>query len=154
MPPTVDSGLVADLYAVAATKFVLFLYCWGLRKKSSQVHVLWEDHRNDLFINGFGEHLAILLGADFSDMLDAGILMSAGGSKLAWWLDPTGAVNVSLLILDQGRALTAKTHRSPLVLSCCGHARSTRDLSCLVENRRRTTSCIDHLQGYDLQRGD
>jgi hypothetical protein len=28
--------------------------------------MLWEDHRNDLFINGFG------------------LLMSAGGSKLAW----------------------------------------------------------------------
>ena len=37
-----------------------------LRKNSSQVEVLWEDHRNDLFINGFG------------------ILMSAGGSKLKW----------------------------------------------------------------------
>ncbi|KZP28902.1 CDF-like metal transporter [Athelia psychrophila] len=60
--------------AAFAVKFVLFLYCWGLRAKSSQVHVLWEDHRNDLFVNGFG------------------ILMSAGGSKLAWWLDPTGAV--------------------------------------------------------------
>ena len=24
-----------------------------------------------------------------------GILMSAGGSKLAWWLDPTGAIIVS-----------------------------------------------------------
>lgn len=35
-------------------KFVLFLYCFTLRSKSSQVHVLWEDHRNDLFINGFG----------------------------------------------------------------------------------------------------
>jgi len=58
-------------------KFALFLYCWGLRSKSSQVYVLWEDHRNDLFINGFG------------------ILMSAGGSKLTWWLDPTGAIIIA-----------------------------------------------------------
>lgn len=35
-------------------KFLLFLYCMSLRRASSQVHVLWEDHRNDLFINGFG----------------------------------------------------------------------------------------------------
>lgn len=35
-------------------KFALFIYCTGLRSKSSQIHVLWEDHRNDLFINGFG----------------------------------------------------------------------------------------------------
>lgn len=60
---------VPSLIAVAAAlgaKFVLFLYCLPLRKKSSQVEVLWEDHRNDLFINGFG------------------LLMSAGGSKLKW----------------------------------------------------------------------
>jgi hypothetical protein len=36
-------------------KFLLFLYCYSLRSKSSQVEVLWEDHRNDLFINSFGE---------------------------------------------------------------------------------------------------
>jgi hypothetical protein len=47
-------------------KFMLFLYCFSIRKHSSQVQVLWEDHRNDLFINGFG------------------LLMSAGGSKWAW----------------------------------------------------------------------
>ncbi|EGN93650.1 hypothetical protein SERLA73DRAFT_189385 [Serpula lacrymans var. lacrymans S7.3] len=58
--------------AALAVKLVLFFYCLSLRSKSSQVHVIWEDHRNDLFINGFG------------------ILMSAGGSRLRWWLDPTG----------------------------------------------------------------
>lgn len=47
-------------------KLSLFLYCFSIRKHSSQVQVLWEDHRNDLFINGFG------------------LLMSAGGSKWAW----------------------------------------------------------------------
>lgn len=40
-------------------KFLLFLYCFGLRSKSSQVQVLWEDHRNDLFINGFGKVLVL-----------------------------------------------------------------------------------------------
>lgn len=73
-----DSGFhIQAIIAVAAAlavKFVLFLYCLALRSKSSQVQVLWEDHRNDLFINGFG------------------ILMSAGGSRLRWWLDPTGAI--------------------------------------------------------------
>jgi len=33
---------------------MLFLYCFAVRKNSSQVQVLWEDHRNDLFVNGFG----------------------------------------------------------------------------------------------------
>ena len=37
-------------------KVLLFIYCFGYRKVSSQVRMLWEDHRNDLFINGFGEY--------------------------------------------------------------------------------------------------
>ncbi|KAF2466465.1 uncharacterized protein BDR25DRAFT_294015 [Lindgomyces ingoldianus] len=64
-----------------ATKFSLFLYCWALRNMYSQVRILWEDHRNDLFINGFG------------------ILTSVGGAKLIWWLDPMGAVILSTLII-------------------------------------------------------
>jgi divalent metal cation (Fe/Co/Zn/Cd) transporter len=63
------------------TKFSLFLYCWALRNKYSQVRILWEDHRNDLFINGFG------------------VLTSVGGAKLKWWLDPAGALILSLLII-------------------------------------------------------
>lgn len=42
---------------MSGVKFLLFLYCLPLRKQSSQVEVLWEDHRNDLFINGFGTPL-------------------------------------------------------------------------------------------------
>jgi hypothetical protein len=33
-------------------KLVLAIYCYGLRNFSSQVQVLYEDHRNDLGING------------------------------------------------------------------------------------------------------
>ncbi|KIW40768.1 uncharacterized protein PV06_07942 [Exophiala oligosperma] len=62
------------------TKLALFLYCWALRNQYSQVRILWEDHRNDLFINGFG------------------VLTSVGGSKLRWWLDPAGAIVLSALI--------------------------------------------------------
>lgn len=62
-------------------KLCLFLHCFALRNKYSQVRILWEDHRNDLFINGFG------------------ILTSVGGSKLKWWIDPMGAIILSLLIL-------------------------------------------------------
>ncbi|GAB7354980.1 hypothetical protein MBLNU459_g5592t1 [Dothideomycetes sp. NU459] len=62
------------------TKFCLFLYCWALRNKYSQIRILWEDHRNDLFINGFG------------------ILTSVGGSKLRWWIDPMGSIILSVLI--------------------------------------------------------
>ncbi|KAK5005414.1 hypothetical protein LTR39_005928 [Cryomyces antarcticus] len=62
------------------TKLVLFCYCWALRNKYSQIRILWEDHRNDLLING------------------CGILTSIGGSKLAWWIDPMGAIILSCLI--------------------------------------------------------
>ncbi|EJD55411.1 CDF-like metal transporter [Auricularia subglabra TFB-10046 SS5] len=75
---------VASLVAVGAAlgvKFLLFLYCFMFRKNSSQVAMLWEDHRNDLFINTFG------------------ILMSAGGSKLRWWLDPTGAIIIAVGVI-------------------------------------------------------
>lgn len=63
-----------------ATKFSLFLYCWGIKDKYSQVNILWQDHRNDLAVNAVA------------------ILTSVGGSKIVWWLDPVGAILLSLLI--------------------------------------------------------
>ncbi|KAL2126923.1 hypothetical protein VTI74DRAFT_11607 [Chaetomium olivicolor] len=62
------------------TKLSLFLYTWSIKNKYSQVRILWQDHRNDLLVNGFG------------------ILTSVGGSKLVWWLDPAGAVFLSVVI--------------------------------------------------------
>ncbi|KAK9312053.1 hypothetical protein V1524DRAFT_278029 [Lipomyces starkeyi] len=62
------------------TKLCLFLYCWTI-KHILLPEILWEDHRNNLFINGFG------------------ILTSVGGSKLAWWIDPMGTVTLSCLIV-------------------------------------------------------
>ncbi|PRQ70348.1 CDF-like metal transporter [Rhodotorula toruloides] len=63
------------------TKFALFCWCHPLRNKNSQVRVLWEDHRNDLFINGFG------------------LFTSAAGAKIVWWLDPTGALVISFVLI-------------------------------------------------------
>lgn len=62
------------------TKLVLFFYTWILKDKYSQIDILWQDHRNDLLINGFG------------------ILTSVGGAKLAWWIDPMGAIIISLIV--------------------------------------------------------
>jgi len=74
--------------AALAVKFLLFVYSYSLRNKSSQVHVLWQDHRNDLWINTFG------------------ILMSAGGSKLRWYLDPMGAIIIATgVIISWGRTI-------------------------------------------------
>ncbi|RFU74424.1 cation diffusion facilitator 1 [Trichoderma arundinaceum] len=69
---------VISVCAAFATKFCLFLYCWSLKDKYSQVNILWQDHRNDLLVNGFG------------------ILTSVGGAKLEWWIDPMGAILLSL----------------------------------------------------------
>ncbi|KAL8400514.1 hypothetical protein RB594_000780 [Gaeumannomyces avenae] len=63
-----------------ATKFSLFLYTWALKDRYSQIRILWQDHRNDLFVNAFG------------------ILTSVGGSKLVWWVDPMGAIILSVVI--------------------------------------------------------
>ncbi|KAI5303112.1 hypothetical protein KEM55_000707, partial [Ascosphaera atra] len=63
-----------------ATKLALFMYCWTIKNQYSQVQILFDDHRNDLFINGLG------------------ILTSVGGSKLRWWIDPAGALALSCVI--------------------------------------------------------
>ncbi|EOO02936.1 putative cation diffusion facilitator 1 protein [Phaeoacremonium minimum UCRPA7] len=63
-----------------STKLALFLYTWALKDKYSQIFILWQDHRNDLLINGFG------------------ILTSVGGSKLEWWIDPMGAIILSVVV--------------------------------------------------------
>jgi divalent metal cation (Fe/Co/Zn/Cd) transporter len=62
------------------TKLGLFLYCFALRNQVSQIRILWEDHRNDLLINGFG------------------LLTSVLGSKIRWWIDPMGAIMLSVLV--------------------------------------------------------
>jgi divalent metal cation (Fe/Co/Zn/Cd) transporter len=72
-------SIIAVAFAFA-TKLGLFIYCWTLRHLFSQIRILWEDHRNDLLINGFG------------------LLTSVGGSKLKWWVDPMGAIILSCLI--------------------------------------------------------
>jgi divalent metal cation (Fe/Co/Zn/Cd) transporter len=63
------------------TKLGLFLYCFALRNMYSQIRILWEDHRNDLIINGVG------------------VMFSLLGSKVAWWIDPVGAIILSCLII-------------------------------------------------------
>ncbi|KAJ5096779.1 hypothetical protein N7456_007500 [Penicillium angulare] len=62
------------------TKLGLFMYCFALRNQVSQIRILWEDHRNDLLINGIGVMTSIL------------------GSKVRWWIDPMGAIILSLIV--------------------------------------------------------
>ncbi|KJR82874.1 uncharacterized protein SPSK_04195 [Sporothrix schenckii 1099-18] len=63
-----------------ATKLALFFYTWAIKDRYSQVNILWQDHRNDLLINGFG------------------LFTSVGGSKLVWWIDPAGAVLIGVIV--------------------------------------------------------
>lgn len=49
----------ADGLLLLAVKLALFIYSFSIRNQSSQVQVLWEDHRNDLFVNSFGEFCRI-----------------------------------------------------------------------------------------------
>ena len=84
-PPLEDTKklYLPSVIAVAiatVVKLGLFFYCWTLRNIYSQIRILWEDHRNDCFINAFG------------------LLTSVGGSKLKWWIDPMGAIILSVLI--------------------------------------------------------
>ncbi|KIW04858.1 uncharacterized protein PV09_04040 [Verruconis gallopava] len=76
------------------TKLMLFLYCYALRNIYSQIRILWEDHRNDLLING--------IGLGFSLM----------GSFVRWWIDPMGAIILSLIIIT----LWLRTARSEFML--------------------------------------
>lgn len=78
------------------TKFCLFLYCYALRNSYSQIRILWEDHRNDLFINGPGLACSIL------------------GAKVRWWIDPMAAIILSVLIT--GLWLKAAYHEFQLLI--------------------------------------
>lgn len=75
------SEAVISLCVAFGTKLVLFIYCFSLRNRYSQVRVLWSDHRNALLVNGFG------------------ILTSVGGSLLKWWIDPAGAMILSVIVI-------------------------------------------------------
>ncbi|QIW96356.1 hypothetical protein AMS68_001874 [Peltaster fructicola] len=79
---TTDFNLPSIIAVAIAffTKLALFFYCYALRNTYSQIRILWEDHRNDLFINGPGLAFSIL------------------GSKVRWWVDPLGAIVLSILI--------------------------------------------------------
>ncbi|KAI0192099.1 cation efflux family-domain-containing protein [Xylaria flabelliformis] len=61
-------------------KSSLMLYCFFYRRYPS-VHVFFIDHRNDIVVNSFGLTLSII------------------GNRVAWFVDPIGAIIIALLIL-------------------------------------------------------
>lgn len=71
-------------------KLLLFLYCSTIRAQSSQVHVLWEDHRNDIFVNGFG--MALLSHLRYRT--DESVPRSPHVRRAFIGLDPMGGILV------------------------------------------------------------
>ncbi|KAI5480698.1 cation diffusion facilitator [Pseudohyphozyma bogoriensis] len=75
LPSTIIVGIAV------VTKFCLFLYCYQTRHMGPACRVLYEDHRNDLMLNSFA------------------LVTNALGAKIAWWIDPAGAIVLSLVLI-------------------------------------------------------
>ncbi|KAF9186776.1 hypothetical protein BGZ51_000852 [Haplosporangium sp. Z 767] len=78
-PPIPGTLAIAFVGVALASKFCLFLYCKAISKYNT-ANILAMDHRNDLLVNGLGLAASLL-------------------SRYSWWLDPAGAILVSLIIL-------------------------------------------------------
>ncbi|KAJ3196576.1 hypothetical protein HK101_008488 [Irineochytrium annulatum] len=76
-------------------KIGLYFYCVTLSKYQS-ARILAQDHRNDIVFNSFGIALSLL------------------GAHVAWWIDPTGAILIAILILKSWSS-TAFEHIQMLV---------------------------------------
>lgn len=70
---------IACIGFALVSKVFLFLYCRTLAQYSSAA-ILATDHRNDLFVNGFGLFASLM-------------------SRFCWWLDAAGAIFIALVIL-------------------------------------------------------
>lgn len=73
----------------------------------------------------------------FSDAI-LGILMSAGGSRLQWWLDPVGGMLVGIHEGDLNLGLNILP-RSPRVSLLHGYTQSTNNLASWRGNLHRTS---------------
>ncbi|KAF9978265.1 hypothetical protein BGZ73_003072 [Actinomortierella ambigua] len=78
-PPYPSPLAIAFVGIALGSKLGLYLYCKTLRQYNTAA-ILAQDHQNDLSVNGFG-------------------LMASLLSRKAWWLDPAGAIVISLIIL-------------------------------------------------------
>ncbi|KAL4742902.1 hypothetical protein BDV11DRAFT_202347 [Aspergillus similis] len=127
---TGDFHLPSVIAVVVAfcTKFSLFVYCFALRNQVSQIRILWEDHRNDLFINGFG------------------ILTSVGGSKLRWWIDPMGAIILSVLI--SGLWLHTAYHEFQLLIGITADTKMQQLITYISMTHSPLITAIDTVRAY------
>ena len=77
---TVDTATLVILMITIVLKFFLWMYCRTV-KGSEAVNALALDHRNDVVSNIFGVTTALL------------------GYHYRWWIDPMGAVCISLYLM-------------------------------------------------------
>ena len=75
-----DAVSLSCVGVAIVVKFCLYLYCSALRKYPTP-RILAMDHRNDVAFNSFG------------------LVLGALGAYVLWWLDPSGAILISLLIM-------------------------------------------------------
>ncbi len=90
-----DAVSLSCVGVAIVVKFCLYLYCSALRKYPTP-RILAMDHRNDVAFNSFG------------------LVLGALGAYVLWWLDPAGAILISLLILRTWTS-TALEHISYIV---------------------------------------
>ncbi|RAL15705.1 cation diffusion facilitator family transporter [Aspergillus homomorphus CBS 101889] len=119
---------VVAVIVAFCTKFALFLYCFALKDQYSQVRILWEDHRNDLFINGFG------------------ILTSVGGSKLRWWIDPAGAILLSVLV--SALWLHTAYHEFQLLIGVTAETKMQQLITYISMTHSPLITAIDTVRAY------
>ncbi|KAF9586277.1 hypothetical protein BGW38_007558 [Lunasporangiospora selenospora] len=79
MPPMPNTLAIVFVSCALGSKFFLYLYCKSVSQYNT-ANILAMDHRNDLLVNGFGLFASLM-------------------SRFSWWLDPAGAIVVSLIIL-------------------------------------------------------
>ncbi|KAK9718610.1 hypothetical protein K7432_005332 [Basidiobolus ranarum] len=78
--PALGTGGIICIAIALGVKTVLFFYCRTLIDSPS-AQACAQDHMNDVFVNTFGLIAAVL------------------GTKIAWWVDPAGALAIALLIM-------------------------------------------------------
>jgi len=93
---TINWHSVGVLCTSIVIKTALFFICMPLRKRYTQIHTLYTDHRNDVLINAFG------------------LFTSVAGTKIQWWIDPMGAILISVVIIILW-AFESKEHFQHLV---------------------------------------
>mmetsp|Transcript_44164 Transcript_44164/g.138734 ORF Transcript_44164/g.138734 Transcript_44164/m.138734 type:complete len:331 (-) Transcript_44164:204-1196(-) len=134
-PPTPNVSLAANAIvgAAIAIKAVLFVWCIGIaiEAKSHSVAAVAQDHFNDVLSN--------------SVALAAAVLPSLHKGGDLWWIDPAGAVIISLYIIyswvDTGR------EQVEMIVGKAAEPEFLESIRIMTENHHSTLLC-DIIRAY------